>query len=365
MIISKMNKTDKIIVIFYVLLAFSYGIFVLVASTELIGDREFSITPKKITDFETSKLVDVKKEEIFDVMANIENFPNILYGNINYVKILSKSDNVIIAEEELVEAGIKTKLLVRHTLKPYNEHIIEIIDGDAKGTVITQLFESVDSQTNLITKIHLNVNGISSVIGYLPERNLIHAINTVITRFVDYSKRDILENQIDSIYREILHRPVDDVGLSHYSALLRSGQMTEDELRSTLYNSDEAFSMKMKSIDELSNQTKNTINDLYEKILLRKADPEGMQYYGNLLEKGTTPDEIRTKLLESKEGIDASNFHPVRNPIRILYHELLNRAATDQEVNYYHKMIDDGLMTIDDVKKDIMESDDYKNLNKK
>jgi len=359
-----MNKSDKIIITFYVFLAFSYGIFILVSSNDLQSSI-VSILPKKTTDFETSRLVDVKKETIFNVMANIENFPNILPEHINYVKVLSKSDNVIIAEEEFVEAGIKTKLLVRHTIKPYNEHIIEIIDGDAKGTIITQIFESSDLQTNLITKVHLNVNGISSVITYLPESNLIHAVNTVITRFVDYSKRDILENNVDFLYHEILHRPADAVGLSYYSTLLRNGQMTENELRSVLANSDEALSMEMKPIDQLSNETKNTIDDLYEKVLLRKADPAGMQYFGNLLEKGISSDEIRTKLLESKEGIDVSVFHPVRDMIKLLYKNLLNRSATNEEINYYHKMIDDGTMTIDDVKKFILESDEYQNLNKK
>lgn len=356
-----MNNTDKIIVVFYILLVFSYGIFVFISSTEISGSV-ISILPKKITDFETSRFVDIKKEEIFSVMANVENFPNILPENVHYVKILSKSDNVIIAEEELVEAGIKTKLLVRHTIKPYTEHLIEIIDGDAKGTTITQLFESLDSQTNLITKVHLNVNGISSVIAYLPENNLIHAINTVISHFVDYAKYDIFENKVDSLYREILHRPADDIGLLHYSALLRSDQMTEDELRSALSNSDEAFSMKMKSIDELSVQTKNTINDLYEKILLRKADPEGMTYFGNLLEQGTDPDDIRTMLLESEEGQHASYSNPVIGMITTLYYKLLHRAANATEVDYYHKMIDDGLMTPDDIKKEIEQSIEYKNL---
>jgi len=356
-----MNKTDKIIVAFYVLLAFSYGTFVFVSSAELT-DNAISILPKKVTDFETSRLVDINKEEIFDVMANVENFPNILPGNINHVKILNKSDGVIIAEEELIEAGIKSKLLVRHTIKPYDEHIIEIIDGDAKGTVITQLFESVGSQTNLITRVHLNVSGISSIIAYFPESNLIHAVNTVISHFVDYSKRDIIDNKVDAIYHEILHRPADKVGLSYYSELMRSGQMTEDELRTTLSNSDEALSMNMKPIDELSNSTKITINNLYEKTLLRKADPKGMMYYGNLLEQGTSPDEIRTMLLESEEGQHVSFSNPIRSEIKTLYYKILNRVATDTEVDYYHKMIDDGLMTLDDVKKEIEQSAEYKNL---
>ena len=48
------------------------------------------VTPKKITEFETSRLVDVPNNRIFDVMANVENFPNILPENVVSVNILIK-----------------------------------------------------------------------------------------------------------------------------------------------------------------------------------------------------------------------------------------------------------------------------------
>ena len=362
--ISLVNKSDKIIVFFYIFLASSYGIYIFTISEGLEENLLELIVPKKITEFETSRLVDVPKNRIFDVMADIENFPNILPKNVIYVNILNKTNNVIIAEEELSEAGIKIKLLVKHTIKPYSEHIIEIIDGDAKGTMITQSFESVDSQTKLTTNVHLNLKGVTSVIAFLPESNLVHVVNTIISHFVEYSKYDVYEKTVDTLYQEILHRQVDREGLLHYSALLRNEQITEQDLRITLFNSEERASMEMKSIDELSDETKNTINDLYEKILLREADPEGLKYFGNLLENGTTSDEIRVILLESDEGKNMSLFNLDRTHIKSLYRELFDRVANDAEINYYHKMIDDGLMTIEDVKKELEESEEYKNLKK-
>lgn len=358
------NKSDKIIVFFYIFLASSYGIYIFTTSEGLEENLLEMILPKKITEFETSRLVDVPKNRIFDVMADIENFPNILPKNVIYVNILNKTNDVIIAEEELSETGIKIKLLVKHTIKPYSEHIIEIIDGDAKGTTITQSFESAGSQTKLTTNVHLNLKGITSVIAFLPESNLVHAINTVISHFVEYSKYDVYEKTVDALYQEILHRPADREGLLHYSALLKNEQITEQDLRITLFNSEERSSMEMKTIDELNNETINVINDLYEKILLREADSKGMRYFGNLFENGTTLDEIRTILLESEEGKSVSVFHPVRSEIKSLYRQFFDRVANDTEINYYHKMIDDGLMTIEDVKKELEESEEYKNLKK-
>ena len=356
-----MNKSNKIIVFFYIFLAISFSFFVIFSSEGLENNPFQSVTPKKITDFETNVLIDIPKQIIFNEMTNMENYPNILPQNVLNVKILSQTNNVIIAEEELSEAGINVKLLVKHTIQSPDKHIIEIIDGDAKGTTITQSFESVNSQTNLNTTVHLDVKGLLSLVQYLPESNLIHAINTVNSTFIDYSIRDIYERQVDAIYQEILDRPVDPEGLTYFSDLLRNKQINENEIRSALLISDE-YTIKIKSIDELSMETKNIINNLYQNILLRDADPAGLKHFGNLLESGTSSDEIRILFLESDEGNDMLVHHPVRSEIKFLYSELFDRKPDISELNYYHKMIDDEIMTIEDIETELKQSKEFLNL---
>ena len=342
-----MNKTDKIILIFYIFLASSFGLYVFTYDIGLEESLLEVVTPKKITEFETSRLVDVPNNRIFNVMANVENFPNILPENVVSVNILDKTDNEIIAEEELFEAGIKTKLLVKHTIKPYSEHIIEIIDGDAEGTKITQYFESVDSQTKLTTNVNLKVKGVTSIIAFVPETNLVHAINTVISHFVQYSKYNVYEITVNSIYQEILDRQADEESLSHFSSLLRDGQITEQDLRFALLNSEERV-FKQKTIDELNEETINVINDLYGKILLREADPEGLAYFGSLFESGVTSDKIRAMLLESDEGKNISFNHPVRGKITTVFALIFDTSPDNSYVDHYQKMIDDGLMPFPD-----------------
>ena len=314
-----------------------------------------SVTPKKIIEFETSRLVDVPNNRIFNVMADIENFPNILPENVVSVNIVNKTDNEITAEEELFEAGIKTKLLVKHTIKPYSQHIIEIIDGDAEGTKITQYFESSGSQTKLTTDVDLNVRGATSLIAFLPEANLVHAINTVISHFVEYSEYTVYEMTVNSIYQETLNREADKDGLLHFSTLLRDGQITEQDLRSTLLNSEERADLEMKNsviwktVDELDEETISVISDLYRKILLREADPEGLRLHGSLLESGTTLDEIITMFLESDEGKAAAFNNSIRGKIIVVYGLIFDERDLDySEVNHYHKMIIDGYVLFPD-----------------
>ena len=97
-------------------MASSFGLYVLTYDTGLDESLLEVVMPEKITEFETSRLVDVPNNRIFNVMAEIENFPVVIPKNVISVNVLDRTDNVITAEEELSEAGIKTKLLVKHTI---------------------------------------------------------------------------------------------------------------------------------------------------------------------------------------------------------------------------------------------------------
>ena len=96
------NKTDKITIIFYIFLASSFGFYIMTyvhecplsatACEDLNVSMIESVTPKKIIEFETSRLVDVPNNRIFNVMADIENFPNILPENVVFVTIAHKTE---------------------------------------------------------------------------------------------------------------------------------------------------------------------------------------------------------------------------------------------------------------------------------
>ena len=134
------------------------------------------------------KVVDVNKEKIFNLMASIEDYPKILPKNYVSVSIINRTDNTVYAEEEVTERGIKTKLLVKHTIIPYEKHILEVIDGDARGTIITVVFEETGSSTKLITDAEIILHGSLVSFSFIAPYNLEHAMDTAITGFVEYAK---------------------------------------------------------------------------------------------------------------------------------------------------------------------------------
>ena len=118
-----MKKNDKIIIIFYVFLAISFTVGILYIDSTFDTTTLPNILPKPVTELEINKQVDIEKEKIFLIMTDLENYTKILPRNIKSIEIIEEIDNVILAEYEVVEAGITSKLLVQHRMHPYYEHI--------------------------------------------------------------------------------------------------------------------------------------------------------------------------------------------------------------------------------------------------
>jgi len=138
------------------------------------------------------KNTDIQKEKIFHTMVDIENYPNILPKNIISVKILNVTntsfEKIIYAEEKLVESGITTTVIVRHSIVDNQGHEIQVMSGDAKGTVIKQTFREINNGTEIKTDIQIRIGGILAPFGALTSGNMESALNTALDNFIQYSK---------------------------------------------------------------------------------------------------------------------------------------------------------------------------------
>ena len=274
----KIQKTDKIIIIFYIFLAISFTIGISYITSTFDTTEHLIEFPQPVTELQITKIVDVNQEEAFLIMTDVKNYPKILPRNIISVNIINQIDNSVLAEYEVIEHGIHTKLLANHTMYPYDKHIIEVMDGDAKGTKLIQDFTVIntpvgdiggisnlflqglsqteiaklsecnspfDECTRIDSQVELNLEGLLSPFSYLPKRNLDHASNTVITSFTNYMEiKTKNEKIIDDLYREILLRPADTGAFEYWGSLLESEKITKLELRKSILKSEEALSLK-------------------------------------------------------------------------------------------------------------------------
>ncbi len=357
-----MIKNDKIIIIFYVFLAISFSVAIFYINSTYETTSLPNIIPKPISELEIIKEVDIEKEKIFLVMTDLENYPKVLPRNIKSIDIIEQSDNVILAEYTVVEAGVYSKLLVQHKMYPYYEHVMEVMDGDAKETKVTQKFTDTNSITTINTIIEFDLKGILSPFSFLPKGNLEHAANTILTNFIDYAQ--ISENEtkkiVDDLYREILLRPADTEAFEYWVPLLENGSKTETDIRTEILNSDEKKHLlslqEMKTVDELELTTKKIVDDLYREILLRPADTEAFEYWGSLLEnENITKLELRKSILKSQEAIDLKRFDSTSGLIKSIFNEILNRDPTVSESSHYKYLVDIEEITEEQIRLELEE----------
>jgi ribosome-associated toxin RatA of RatAB toxin-antitoxin module len=357
-----LNKTDKIIIIFYILLAVSYTVYIFDTNSSLDISKLPDFLPKPITELEITRDIDIPTEVFFRIITDVSTYPLVLPQNMQSVVIKSQNDNVIIAEETMIEKGLKTTLVVKHTIIPYETHTIEVLEGDAKGTKIVQTFESIPNGTRIKTNIYFDLKEILYPLLFLPQSNFEHAINTILKSFVQYAKisQDSNAKTVDDVYREILFRPADATGLQHYSKLLKDGDITEDDLRELLLNSNEKKStlnpLEILSLDKLSPETIDIINKLYLKFLVRSADPTGLQYYGTLLESGKLSiDEIEKNIFNSDEALKVRlGNDPILIKIDELHMEIFNEHASSPVLDKFNSLIIDNKINFDDLKEEFL-----------
>jgi len=181
-----LQRHDKILLIYFCLF-FLIWISVIIYLNYSIGNPVF---PEKIEkEIEFTRVVNVDKIALFETMADIQNYPEIFPNNVISVNIINQSENVIFAKETVVEAGIKSELLVKHMFFPPDKHIATVVDGDAKNSTITAIFDEQDSSTKLTIKMEIDLKGVLIPFGFLPQNQFQSAMNTVISGFVDYTNK--------------------------------------------------------------------------------------------------------------------------------------------------------------------------------
>jgi len=158
--------------------------FILIILESTDGDP-FSVEIDK--QIKLTKLVDVDKENIFEIMSSPELYPKVLPEIVVEVKIINQTGNVIFAEETISQLGLKSKIFVKHELFPPEKQIIEILEGDAKGTKIIMLFSEDNSQTVISSDIDLKISGpVSVLVRFMNESNFESAYSTIIGAFVSH-----------------------------------------------------------------------------------------------------------------------------------------------------------------------------------
>ncbi len=134
---------------------------------------------------------------------------------------------------------------------------------------------------------------------------------------------------VDKVYQQVLGRAADSAGLQFWTAQIEDGQQY-GKVAQGIFESDE-------HLDPI-------IEQYYQQFLLRQADPGGLAHWDQVWKQFGGPEEVIAGMISSPEFFQASGGTN-SGWVSALYDRLLNRAADAQGLQYWTNLLDQHQLT--------------------
>ena len=118
--------------------------------------------------FSLEKIVDAKRESVFEILSNFENYQKLLPQHFPSVRVRSVRGDVSVVEEHLNLGEKELLIMAKHVTTEPILHEVFVIGGDAKGSHIKQEFIELGKGTKILVDVDLKFKGklkISSMFG--------------------------------------------------------------------------------------------------------------------------------------------------------------------------------------------------------
>jgi len=105
------------------------------------------------------KIVKAKKEAVYEILSNYENYQKLIPQHFPFVRVRSVRGNVSVVEEHMNLGDRELLIMAKHVTEEPVLHEVFIIGGDAKGSHIKQQFIEVSEGTKIIVDVDLKLKG--------------------------------------------------------------------------------------------------------------------------------------------------------------------------------------------------------------
>ena len=133
----------------------------------------------------------LKRDKIFKISTDVENFHKIMPKYFKSLKIISYSLTEKIVLESIDFLGMKIKIKTKHIILKPDVHKVFILTGPAKGTSFIETYSPSSTGTDISILVHLKLNGFLKLIPFL-KILLLKRMNSVMSEFIicaeSYSK---------------------------------------------------------------------------------------------------------------------------------------------------------------------------------
>lgn len=129
-------------------------------------------------------MVNAERHRVFDIVANFENYQNLLPQHFPSVRVRSVREDTAIVEEHLRLGGKELVMMTKHITKYPELHETYVVGGDAKGTRITEKYEKAGDATRLVVDANIDLGGFLKIRSILSGKKIKIEFNQIIEDFV-------------------------------------------------------------------------------------------------------------------------------------------------------------------------------------
>jgi coenzyme Q-binding protein COQ10 len=109
--------------------------------------------------FSFEKTINAKREYVFDIFSNFENYQKLFPQHYPSIRIRSVRNDVSVVEEHVILGEKEFLIMAKHVSKSPVLHEVFVIGGDGKGSHIKEQFIDVPDGTKIIVDVNLKLKG--------------------------------------------------------------------------------------------------------------------------------------------------------------------------------------------------------------
>ncbi len=109
--------------------------------------------------FSLEKTVHAKRETVYEIMSNYENYQKLIPQHFPSVRVRSVRENISVVEEYMNLGDKELVIRAKHVTEEPVLHEVFVIGGYAKGSFIKQQFIEISEGTKIIVDVDLKLKG--------------------------------------------------------------------------------------------------------------------------------------------------------------------------------------------------------------
>lgn len=129
------------------------------------------------------KIIKAEREHVFGIVANYENFQNLLPQYFTSIRVRSVRDGTAVVEEHLQIGSRELIMMTKHVTKYPETHEVFVIGGDAKGSSFIEHFEKISEGTKLTVNADIRLGGMSKVAAIFAKKKMAVEFGKIIDEF--------------------------------------------------------------------------------------------------------------------------------------------------------------------------------------